>query len=494
MKDEWYILLDNGNDVEGPLTLAHLDERISRDESVEHKIFRMINEPGIGISYEKVEYSEIPPQFTVEFHPDVDALIASRHSKITTVLSGPNNSGKSLLLKQLFASLGPKSCLLTCNRFSTIDVINSRGANPGERRQIYDSFIGQQQAGNYHQDLNPRQLEQLIAGLNNEKQDKLFDIAGQLLGSKIILQQTEKDNRISPWYVDIDGQSLKYASSGTRLLFTLLGHLLDEYFSVVLIDEPEIGLSPRIQAFLARALYDSDIRKEYFPHLKQVFVVTHSHLFLDRNILSNNHIVEKAGDVVSCRPVESIAEFHQLQFGMLGNDLEHLFMPAAVVVVEGPCDTTYLARIFALHIPSRRISIVVSHGDGETLDKVNTIAEGFGDIHSSPYRPRLFVVLDAEHSTKKTRLVTRGVLNENIQVWKNNGIEYYYPKKHVAAVFRCDEAELQEVDLGAEPVKVKSISMSKVDLAREIVPRVTVDDSLDLEISEFLEKVKRAIV
>lgn len=491
MKVEWYIGLDNGNDFEGPLTLAQLDERINRDESVEQKIFRKVREPGIGFAYQKIRYSDIP-RFPIEFRPDIDAIIASRQNKIATILSGPNNSGKSLLLKHFFASLGPKSCLLTCNRFSTIDVINSRTADPNERAQAYDSFIHHQQAGNYHDDLNLRQLEQLIAGLNNEKQDKLFEIAGQLLGSKISLQQTEKDNRISPWYVDIDGQSLKYASSGTRLLFTLLGNLLDEYFPIVLIDEPELGLSPRIQAVLARALYDTDTRQKYFPHLKQVFVVTHSHLFLDRNVLSNNYIVEKAGDVVSCRSVQSIAELHQLQFGMLGNDLEHLFMPAAVVVVEGPCDTTYLARIFALHIPNRRISIVVAHGDGGALAKVNTLAEGFGDIHSSPYRPRLFVVLDAKHSAKKARLVGHGLLDDNIQVWRNNGIEYYYPKKRVAGAFRCDETELRGVDLGTEPVTIKSISMSKVDLANAVVPKVDVDDPLDPEISEFLEKVKQA--
>ena len=341
MKAEFFIGLDNGQGFEGPLTIEQIDERISTDESIEQKIFRLRPQPGIGFGYEKIRYANLP-RFTIEFKPDIEPLILSRHNKSSTVFSGPNNSGKSMILKHLFACLGPKSSLLTANRFSSIDVINSRIADPQERRQVYDSFIQHQQSGNYHDDVNPRQLEQLIASLNNEKQDKLFIIAGQLLGSKISLKQIEKDNRISPWYVDIDGQSLKYASSGTRLLFTLLGNLLDEYFNTVLIDEPELGLSPRIQAVLARALYDTDTRQNYFPHLKQVFIVTHSHLFLDRHLLSNNHIVEKTGDVVSCRPVQSIAELHQLQFGMLGNDLEHLFMPAAVVVVEGPCDTTYL--------------------------------------------------------------------------------------------------------------------------------------------------------
>jgi hypothetical protein len=351
---------------------------------------------------------------------------------------------------------------------------------------------GRQEAGHYHEDINPRQLEQLIGSLNDEKQDKLFELAGQLLKSKVQFLRTVRDSRTSPWYVDLDGQSLKYASSGTRLLFTLLGHLLDDYFQVALIDEPELGLSPRIQAALARALYDAETREKYFPHLKQVFVVTHSHLFLDREVLSNNCIVEKTGDVVCSRPVQSIAEFHELQFGMLGNDLDHLFMPAAVVVVEGPCDTTYLTRLFTLHIPNRRISIVVAHGDGGSPNKVRTLSEGFGDLEASPYRPRLFVVLDAKFSTKTSSLVRLGVLDDHIQLWTRNGIEWYYPKKHVAAVFKCDESELQEVDLGTDRVTVKSISMSKVELANLVVPKVSLNDALDPEIVEFLNKVKKA--
>ena len=491
MNDEWYIGLDNGRDFDGPFTLVQLDTKISIDSSIEEKIFRKVIKPGIGPVWEDIQYSEIP-RFSIEFRPKVETLIASRQSTDVTIISGPNNSGKSLLLKQLFANLGPTSCLLTCNRFSSIDVINSRTTNPDERRRAYDSIIQRQQSGNFHEDNSPRSLEQLIAGLNDEKQEKLFGIAGGLLGSAISLKQTEKNNRFSPWYVDIDGQSLKYASSGTRLLFTLLGNLLDEYFSIVLIDEPELGLSPRIQAVLAHALYDHGSRQEYFSHLKQIFVVTHSHLFLDRNVLSNNHIVEKEGNVVSCRSIESVAEFHHLQFGMLGNDLEHLFMPAAIVVVEGPCDATYLTRIFSLHIPDKRISIVVAHGDGNLVGKVNTLAEGFGGIQSSPYRPRLFVVLDAKNSTKKAQLTRQGVLAENIQVWKNNGIEYYYPKKRIAEVFRCHEGELGGVNLGSDLVKVKSTSISKFELAKQVVSIVTRQDHLDSELSEFLEKVKRA--
>lgn len=492
MKADLYIGKEDGPTFMGPYTFDQIDEMINSDETVADKIFRLIRQPGIGLAYEPVQYAHIP-RFSVEFEPDVDEFIASRAEAASTILSGPNNSGKSLLLKQLFAQLGHKACLLTCNRFSQIDVINSRASDPHERKRLFESFAQYQESGRYHEDINARQLDQLISSLNDEKQDKLFEIAGQLLGAKVSLRKTEKDNRMSPWYVDIDGQSLKYASSGTRLLFTLLGNLLDDYYLTVLIDEPEIGLSPRIQGALARALYDPRMRYEYFPHLKQAFVVTHSHLFLDREVLSNNYIVEKSGNTVTARPIRSTAELHELQFGMLGNDLEHLFMPAAVVVVEGDSDMIFMTRLFSLHTPNRRVSIVSSGGDGPTKDKVRTLSEGFGDLSMSPYRSRIFVVLDATHDAKKSSITRQGVLDENIWVWSKNGIEWYYPRQHVAAAFKCSEADLANVDLGTDKITVNSITLPKKDLARFVVSRVTLSDKLDPELIAFLDKVKRAI-
>lgn len=491
MKAELYVGREDGQNFDGPYTLGQIDEMIKGDDSIEEKIFRLVRQPGIGLGYEHIRYSTIP-RFTVEFQPDIQAFAAARMHAASTILSGPNNSGKSLLLKQLFAHLGPKTCLLTCNRFSQIDVINSRITDPDERKRLYENFTQHHNAGRYHEDISFRQLDQLISGLDDTKQDKLFAITGQLLGVKVTLQRTEPNNRMSPWYVDLDGQSLKYASSGTRLLFTLLGTLFDEYYTTALIDEPEQGLSPRIQAALAQALYNSESRAEYFPHLKQAFVVTHSHLFLNREVLSDNFIVSKCADVVATRQVRSTAELHELQFGMLGNDLDHLYMPAAIIVVEGPCDT-FLSRLITLHVPNRRVSIAVSHGDGRIPEKVQTFSEGFGDLKSSPYRSRLFVVLDARHDMKKSSLERLGVIPDNIHVWTKNGIEWYYPRKHVAAAFKCRESDLLGLDLGQERITLNSIAKTKTELARFVIDRVGPDDMLDTELTTLLKKIKNAV-
>ena len=113
--------------------------------------------------------------------------------------------------------------------------------------------------------------------------------------------------------------------------------MLPEY-SVVLIDEPEIGLSPRLQNVLATMLYDHHARNDLFPNTQQFIISTHSHVFIDRSEISNNFVLHRNGKSVSIKSMESMSALHNLQLNMLGNDLRTLFLPEAIVLVEGPSD------------------------------------------------------------------------------------------------------------------------------------------------------------
>jgi len=65
----------------------------------------------------------------------------------------------------------------------------------------------------------------------------------------------------------------------------------------------------------------------------------------------------RASPAISASPfrkveqVNSIAQFHSLQFGMLGNEFDSIFWPSALLIVEGESDITFLARVLAIHIP-----------------------------------------------------------------------------------------------------------------------------------------------
>ena len=421
----------------------------------------------------------------------MEALYAARAGKPTTIFSGPNNGGKTLLLKQLCFLIGQGGYLLACNRFSHVDVLNTRKVEESEHRRYYENFARNYYMSQQNTEDNELRLEQVITTLKGKQRDKLFRASKELLGNEFSLKRTDPENTFSPFYVDMDGENLRYGSSGARLLLTLLGILLDERFSVILIDEPEIGLSPRIQAELARFLYDPDPRRRQFcPHLQQIYVATHSHLLLDRGVLDNNHVVTKAGNTVSVKPAGSVREYHQLHFNMLGNELEAVFLPSAIVLVESDSDAIFLSKVMQLYVPSRRVSIVRTHGEGEVLKKLNFFREAFGDLATSPYQDRLFVVLDEKISVRIPRIEGQGVPKENIVLLTKNGIEYFFPHELVAAVFRCNVEDVRNWEFERDPIEFNGISKTKKELAQCVADALTGAHQLHSEIKALVDRIQ----
>lgn len=313
------------------------------------------------------------------------------------------------------------------------------------------------------------QLEQTITGLKNRQRNVLFRFCQEFLGSTISLKSADPENEFSSYYIDIDGENLSQSSTGTRLLLTLLGICLDSQYHTILIDEPELGLSPKIQSVVSRLLYDPQQRQEHFPHLRQLYVATHSHLLLDRKVLSNNFIVARRENTASVEQVRSIVQFHQLQFNMLGNDLESLFLPAAILIVEGPSDISFLSRLLQIRIPDRNITIVSAHGDA-VLEKLNVIKALFGDLDKSPYANRVCVLLDRQQSVKLGRLKNM-IPERNVVVWPKNGIEYYYPESIVAQAFCCDPSELSMCKFESDPIEFNHVRKTKKELAQFVADR-----------------------
>jgi hypothetical protein len=148
--------------------------------------------------------------------------------------------------------------------------------------------------------------------------------------------------------------------------------------------------------------------------------------------------------------VQTASDLHELQFNMLGNDLELLYLPSAIVLVAGDTDALFGAKTVGFHMPRRKVAFVRAHGEGEVLKKINYFEESFGDLVSSPYHDRLFVLYDKEISTSLTRIENAGLRRDNIVVLSKNGIEHYYPPALVAEAFHCSEADVPNIPLGAK--------------------------------------------
>ena len=426
--------------------------------------------------------------FDLETDPDPWDFHGMRATSPLTVLSGANNSGKSAYLKGLKQHLGRTAYFMGPVRFYHVHQIGSQPKNDNELNELENQFLSVVQHPQQNYEQNFLDLNRILISLTDTQRQTLLDLCSELIGGKFTLQQVDPANKLSMHYVDVDGTNLGHTSTGTRLLMTLLGTCMDTRFSAMLIDEPELGLSPRVQQAFADFLQDPVARKDVFPHLANVYLATHSHVFLDRREPTNNFTVSREGKRLSVSQVQSVSELHQLQFNLLGNDLETIFLPSALVLVEGKTDHKYLERAVELRFPNRRITVM--HSSGDVKAKAHGVREMLGgDLQKSPYRGRLFVVVDSVHDASlKAALSAIGIPSEHIVEWEKNGIEYVYPSSLMANKFGCSEEALGELAIDGDMVEVRGVTFRKSELCDDIVMRITPETVLPAELDDKLLK------
>ena len=423
----------------------------------------------------------------ITFVPNIADFSSARQEHFLTVLSGGNNNGKSLALKWLKLERGKTAYMIGTNRFYHVYHFNSSVPDPNQIEQYEEQFQNNFLQEYYNIEQNFIDLNQIIANLKNNRREELFEICGQLLNTEFALKKVDPDRDLSSSYIDMGGQNLSVGSTGSRLLITILGICMDDRFTCILIDEPELGLSPKVQQEFSAMLRDKDTRDKYFPHLRRVILATHSHVFLDRVDISNNFIVSKAETQISITQVKTINEFHRLQFNLLGNNLETMFFPSAIVIVEGATDYKYLDRILQLRFPSNRITVMQAGGD--VVRAVHTLKELFGDLSKSPLRNRLFIVNDSVNSRGRnlsTELEKKGVATENIITWDKNGIEYIYPIQLLCNIYSSSSEKIGDISICGDRITLNGITRTKSELAEEIIKRVDSNTVLPPELEKKL--------
>lgn len=425
----------------------------------------------------------------IEFIPSLQLFGQSRNQTPLTVLAGPNNSGKSLTLRWLKSTLGKTAYFVGANRFYHVYHFSSGIRQTNELDQLENAFNSHFNDESHNYEQNEFDLSRIIIGLSDNRRNDLFKLCGELIGNNFALKKVDEQNDLSPRYIDMDGQNLSVGSSGTRLLMTMLGLCMDERFTSILIDETELGLSPKVQSALSTFLQDQEERKKYFPHLERVYLATHSHLFLARSDITSNYLVIKDGKRINLTRVQDISDFHRLQFNLLGNAFESMFFPSAIVVVEGKTDHAYIDRVSQLHLRGRRVAVIPAAGDVKR--KIHGLREAFGDFEKSPFRSRLFVVLDETHQPNlESELEKLGIFPANIVVWSKNGIEYYYPPDLLAAIFACTPEQLNNLTITEDIVSLNGINKTKSELGTEVLRQMDGSTSLP---KEFTDKLLRPL-
>lgn len=409
------------------------------------------------------QYDQRP---STSFTESAQALIAKIRESEYAVLVGRNNCGKSFLLKTLTQQWGATASYLGPARYQNFNLLGYFTPNRNKNNQRYNEFLNQWNQQQQNIDNSPVNLQQAIAELTDSQRDTLVEIVELLLGTGMEIKETVPGNSMSQKYISCNGHNISYTSSGFRLIATLLTSLLNNDCDTFLIDEPELGVSPEAQGVLADFLFYREHRTKYFPHIRTIVFATHSTVFLDRRHISNNYVVSKQGDEIDLRPVSTLGELNKVHFFLLGNRFETLYLPSVILLVEGKCDHRFIERAASLRLPNSQLSVISANSDSR-IKEVLTIAGGLlTDIQRSPYRDRIFVVLDSVHSASlPEQLEKMGVIRENIVKWPLNGIEHFYPPVLLDKIFPGSG----ELDIVGDRVSRGGVEYNKNDLAEKIV-------------------------
>ena len=407
------------------------------------------------------------------------SLIELIKSSPFAVLCGQNNSGKSFILKHLSHELEPKAYYIGPARYQNCTTLSNISAlDPSRKKnQLFQTLRNEVTENTDNSAVN---LQQSISELTNAQRETLFGIMKDLLGSNITLAPIIEENEMSQKYILVDGFNLSFTSSGFRLILVLLLELMDNQFDTILIDEPELGLSPDIQAALVDLLSDQNKRKEFFPHIKSIIISTHSPIFLDRHTITNNYHVYRVGQEITMKQASSIQDISSLQFQLLGNRFETLLLPSVIVFVEGKTDDKFIRAIIEKRFPNAKVSIVPGNGDGDIKRRVHDMDLVLNGIRTSPYHERVLILIDQRHSIDREKLTSMGIPNENIIQLSKNGIEYYYPPEIMSSIFGSTE----NLEIEDDMVKANGNEFKKNDLCDLVLAKMKGTEELDPEFEE----------
>lgn len=393
-----------------------------------------------------------------------------------TTLVGANNAGKSAILQLTFRRLNENSpsardrtLLILPDRYYIDPTTETAGSN----------------LDGYNQNLFPQlQATPLPSaaqvGPNRSSLTKLLlahtDFIGQMgrLNSLLTRMGYPEMRLRGSQEAQFEEISVYSQGSGLRAVLPILAALTDTQLDAILIDEPELGLEPRLQ----KALRDLLIEE---AATRPILVATHSHLLLNRAENAANHVVVRGQDSVEASPVSSDADMFDLVFRLLGNSTEDLFFPGNYVVVEGASDQEVVEHaIGLLGTPRGRIKVLSGGGIDAVRNTVTAVTQALVPliVADSPYADRVVALVDEPSPQNENRVAELGnLLGERLFVLGSRSLEEYMPPELYENAGRNKTADLETIDrLKGDFLELRGF---KSTVSRELAAAMSASD-LDL--------------
>jgi predicted ATP-dependent endonuclease of OLD family len=391
------------------------------------------------------------------------------------VLTGENNAGKSSLLQLLFKRCTSNTpvpfnqvCLILPDRMY-VDV----NTNTGRRLEDYNIDLANSISGNnrsYHAPNIPPMSSDLPKLLLHhtsflKQANKLLDYFEYFNLPQFDLRGTQE--------VIFEEIQVIFQGSGLRCIFSILAALTDNNTKLLLIDEPEQSLEPRLQKILRDLLYETSKQK-------QIIVATHSHLFLNRRDVTSNYVVSKIETVFGLTPVTSEEELYEITFDLLGCSLEDLFFPNNFLIVEGSTDQVIVEKVMQIkNIDKSMIKVVSASGVSKVANILSSVYTSLVPLvlKDSPYKSKVVVLVDRPYKSTDPAYekIEKALIDPDQQLFKLTATtleDYLHEDLYVKSGLDKIDA-LKEIEKETDYEKIFQL---KTKNARTIAAALTEDD------------------
>lgn len=331
----------------------------------------------------------------------------------------------------------------------------------------------------------PRKDEKRLIELQRDVGDASAAVTDiRIVGGQLTIREENSDMHFP----------INAVGGGHQELLGLLFQLQKEEPYLFGVEEPETHLHPE----LARRLL-AQIKERYLD--QQIFIVTHSTVFIDQAELSNTWVSRKMGKETKFDRIKDASQLKNLLYD-LGARPSDLFFSNAIIFVEGQADREFfpvIARKIELDLHKHRIALLPTYGKAQGKYHLNVWLSAAQNT-DLPF----FMIFDKGASKETKKFPDQSILkqDDNLFFLKKGDIEDYYPGEKLIEALNSEfaltltEEEKEKVLI---PPRVKNIedllNKKKIDLkgwkvniARVVANEITPQE-IDEELLRILERI-----
>ena len=318
----------------------------------------------------------------------------------------------------------------------------------------------------------------------NKDRKQFVNDSMRLVGEDLVFDKNIKEETVTiPPYL---------RGGGVQMILHLLHEIENTSADIVLIEEPENHLHPRLIKKLMKRIKEISDKQG-----KQFFITTHSPFVIDSGLLSDVWFIWQEDGSTKIKRVTDKEELGS-KFFQMGITPGDFLLSNFILIVEGLSDSIFLQGVagkLGKSFGEEGITIINAGGDSKEKPNYQLWVEVCQNV-PLPVR----CLLDKGGSKYKGELIKNGIKEEDIKIWDRGDIEDFYPRRLIIEfVKKRKNKELKEEDIPPGQTVKKLLDILEGDwwkkqLATKVIEEITSEEiDSEKELKEFIEQIFKEI-